>query len=131
MGKRGRQRAREGRQAEPLGDAPTSDHASPDGAHVLTLRGAMTAGTRVAYQRTLAGEDRVAGGAQAREDAWQRAVELLFERLAVRWVVHDVPTEGQRELLARLRAATPEERRFVRDALRAHLAEHFPELPAP
>jgi hypothetical protein len=131
VGKRSRQRARQGRQAEPLPAAPTTDHVSADGAQVLTLRGAMTAGTRTAYARTLAGEDRVAGGTQAREDAWQRAVELLFERLAERWVVHDVPTEGQKALLARFRVATADERRFVRDALRAHLAEHFPELPAP
>jgi hypothetical protein len=31
----------------------------------------------------------------------------------------------------RFRVATPDERRFVRDALRAHTAEHFPELQAP
>ena len=109
VGKRSRQRAREGRQAEPLPDAPTSDHVSGDGAQVLTLRGAMTAGTRVAYRRALAGEDRVAGGAQAREDAWQRAVELLFERLAVRWVVArraDGGPEGAAAALPRGHAAT-------------------------
>jgi hypothetical protein len=129
MGKRSRARARQGRQAEPLPAAPTTDYPSPDGEHVLTLRGAMTAGTRVAYARALSGEDRPAGA--AREDAWQRAVELLFERLAVRWVVHDVPTEGERALLSRLRVASADERRWIRDALRAHLAEHFPELRAP
>ena len=31
----------------------------------------------------------------------------------------------------RLRVATPGERRFVRDALREHVAEHFPDLQAP
>src|SRR3954462_12028746 len=128
MGKRSRARARSGSQPEPLPDAPTTDYPGPD-ASVLTLRGAMTARTRMAYQRALRGEDRPAGA--AREDAWQRAVELLFERLAVRWVVNDVPTEGQKELLLRFRVASQDERRFVRDALRAHLAEHFPELPAP
>ena len=129
MGKRSRARARQGSQPEPLPDAPTTDYPSPDGAQTLTLRGAMTAGTRMAYQRAMSGEDRPAGA--AREDAWHRAVELLFERLAVRWVVNDVPTEGQTELLLRFRVATQDERRFVRDALRAHLAENFPELPAP
>src|SRR3954453_9466414 len=129
MGKRSRARAKQGRQPEPLPDAPATDYASPGGDQVLALRGAMTAGTRMAYQRALAGEDRPPGA--AREDAWQRAVELLFERLAVRWVVNDVPTEGQKELLLRFRVASQDERRFVRDALRAHLAEHFPELPAP
>ena len=72
-----------------------------------------------------------AGRRSSQEDAWQRAVELLFERLAVRWVVAGVPTEGQRELLVRFRVATQDERRVVRDVLREHLAEHFPELEAP
>jgi hypothetical protein len=31
----------------------------------------------------------------------------------------------------RFRVATPDERRFVRDTLRTHAAEHFPELQAP
>jgi hypothetical protein len=128
VGKRSRARARAGRGPEPLPGAPAADYTSPAG-DVLTLRGAMTAGTRTAYRRALAGEDRAPGA--AREDAWQRAVELLFERLAVRWVVGGVPAEGEKELLLRFRAATPDERGAVRAALREHLAEHFPELPAP
>ena len=124
MGKRSRARARQGRQAEPLGDAPVTDYAGPEG-QVLTLRGAMTPRTRSQYAETLGGSP------LSREDAWQRAVEFLFERLAVRWVVAEVPTEGQRELLQRFRVATQDERHFVRDALREHLADHFPELQAP
>jgi hypothetical protein len=46
-------------------------------------------------------------------------------------VIADVATEGQRELLMRFRVATQDERRWVRDVLRAHVAEHFPELSAP
>ena len=69
--------------------------------------------------------------AAARDDVWQRAVELLFERLAVRWTVAGVATEGPAALLARFRAATREERSAVREALRAHLSEHFRELKAP
>jgi hypothetical protein len=42
-----------------------------------------------------------------------------------------VPTEGQRALLLRFRAATPGERGWVRDVLREHVAEHFPDLEAP
>ena len=49
----------------------------------------------------------------------------------MRWVVHDVPTEGQKELLARFRVATQDERRWIRDTLREHLAEHFPDVEAP
>ena len=119
MGKRGRARGR----AERL-EAPTSEYTS-DGGDVVTLRGALTPKTRQEYAATFA------GNLLSQEDAWQRAVELLFEHLAVRWTISGVPTEGQRELLMRLRVATPGERRFVRDALREHVAEHFPDLQAP
>jgi hypothetical protein len=104
--------------------APTSDYADAEG-NVLTLRGSLTASARREHARTLAGSP------LSREDAWQRAVELLFERLAVRWEVAGAPIERQRELLQRFRAASPRERAWVRDALREHCAEHFPELRAP
>jgi hypothetical protein len=119
MGKRSRARGR----AEKL-EAPTSDYRS-DAGDVLTLRGALTPKTRQEYAATFGGNP------LSREDAWQRAVEFLFERLAVRWEVSGVPTEGQKALLMRFRVATPDERRFVRDALREHVAEHFPDVEAP
>ncbi len=119
MGKRSRARGR----AERL-EAPTSEYRS-DAGDVLTLRGALTPKTRQEYAATLSGNP------LSQEDAWHRAVEFLFERLAVRWEIAGVPTEGQKALLVRFRVATGEERRFVRDALREHLAEHFPELQAP
>jgi len=119
MGKRSRARGR----AERL-EAPTSDYTSEDDT-VLTLRGAMTAKTRAEYAAT------IAGNPLSQEDAWQRAVEFLFERLAVRWEISGVPTEGQKALLMRYRVASPDERRFVRDTLREHLAEHFPDMEAP
>ncbi len=108
--------------------APTSDYSDAAG-NVLTLRGSLTAGSRREYAQALAGT----GGraADTREDAWQRAVELLFERLAVRWVIAGSPIDRQRELLARLRMASAEERAWVRQVLREHCAEHFPELQAP
>jgi hypothetical protein len=81
------------------------------------------------YAQTLAGTGGRASDTQ--EDAWQRAVELLFERLAVRWVIAGAPIERQRELLARLRVASPEERAWVRGALREHCAEWFPDVAAP
>jgi hypothetical protein len=104
--------------------APNSDYTDPEG-NVLTLRGSLTAGTRREYARALAGNP------LSMEDAWQRAVELLFERLAVRWEIAGAPLERQRELLARYRAASPGERAWVRDVLRAHCAEHFPDVRAP
>jgi hypothetical protein len=119
MGKRSRARGR----AERL-EAPLSEYRSEAG-DVLTLRGALTPKTRREYAATFA------GNRLSQEDAWQRAVEFLFERLAVRWEISGVPTEGQKALLMRFRVATPDERRAVRDALRAHLAEHFPDVEAP
>jgi len=121
VGKRNRQRARE----QPR--APTSDYASEEHG-VLTLRGVMTPATRREYAAALAGGQ---GPAVTREDAWARGVEFLFERLAVRWVVSGVPTEGQKALLMRFRVATPAERAWVRDVLREHLAEWFPDVQAP
>jgi len=120
MAKRRRERER----PEKL-KAPTSDYRSADGTAVLTLRGAMTPKTRQAYA------DVLAGNILSQEDAWHRAVEFLFERLAVRWEIAGVATEGQKALLMRFRVATQDERRFVRDALREHVTEHFPELQAP
>jgi hypothetical protein len=119
MGKRGRARGK----VEKL-SAPESEYVSEQG-DVLVLRGALTPKTRRRYDETLH------GNVLSQEDAWQRATELLFEHLAVRWVVSDVPTEGQRELLMRFRVATQDERRWIRDVLRKHLAEHFPELESP
>jgi hypothetical protein len=49
----------------------------------------------------------------------------------VRWEIAGVPTEGQKALLMRYRVATQDERRFVRDSVRDHLAEHFPDMEAP
>lgn len=116
MGKRHRRR-------EKL-TAPVSEYRDEDGT-VLRLRGAMTPATRREYAAVLAGNP------LDREDAWQRAVEFLFERLTVEWEIAGVPTGRQKELLARYRMASTQERRFVRDALREHLAENFPELQAP
>ena len=41
------------------------------------------------------------------------------------------PIARQKELLGRFRFASQDERRWIRDVLREHLAEHFPELDAP
>jgi hypothetical protein len=49
----------------------------------------------------------------------------------VRWTIAGAPIAGQRELLARYRAASPDERAWIREALREHCAEHFPDVRAP
>jgi hypothetical protein len=116
MGKRGRGRARL--------RAPISDYTDPAG-NVLSLRGSLSASTRREYAQALASNP------LSREDAWQRAVELLFERLAVRWEIAGAPIDRQRELLARFRAASSAERTWVRSVLREHCAENFPDVDAP
>jgi hypothetical protein len=116
VGKRSRQRSR----AQDL-RAPTTayEHASFG---VLELRGALSPGTRREYAEL---------PARTREDAWQRAVEFLYERLAARWTVAGVAYERQAELLARFRMAGTDERAWIRDVLRAHVADRFPDLDAP
>jgi hypothetical protein len=140
-----RSRAREKLPVPERGSAPSSDYSDEHG-NVLTLRGSLTVSARREYAETLSG----AGGraSTTREDTWQRAVELLFERLAVRWTIAPhggaqgrtqegagrqagAPIKRQRELLARLRAASPDERAWVREALREHCVKHFPDVHAP
>ncbi len=124
MGKRSRRRAAPDRRRPQKLAAPLSEYSDAAG-NVLVLRGALTPATRLQYADTLAGNP------LSREDAWQRAVELLFERLASSWTIAGAAIDGQRELLARYRAASPAERAWIREVLRKHCAEHFPELQAP
>jgi hypothetical protein len=123
VGKRGRRLQRTEKLA-----APNSDYTDAEG-NVLTLRGSLTPGARRDYAQALAGTPGRAAATQ--EDAWQRAGELLFERLAVRWVIAGAPIERQGELLARFRVASAEERAFVREAMREHCEEWFPDVEAP
>jgi hypothetical protein len=124
MGRRSRQRGREDKL-----EAPTTDYASQDGAQVLTLRGALSPKTRAEYAK--ASDPAQARAAANVEDVRARALEFLFERLVVRWVVHEVPTEGARPLLARFRAATRDERAWITGVLRDHCAEWFPDVTVP
>jgi hypothetical protein len=117
-------------ETDPSGQRATNEMAAPISVYTdpeageLELRGSLTPKARAEYAATMsAGLDR--------EDAWQRASELLFERLAVAWTVAGVRAEKQKELLGRYRMASAAERRFVRDSLRAHLAENFPDVEAP
>jgi len=124
MGRRSRRRSREGDAAPPMPDAPTAQYSSDDGM-VLELRCVMSPKTRAQYAKT------VEGNLLSQEDAWHRAMEFLFERLALSWTVNGVETAGQSDLLARLRAASQAERQFVRDSLREHCSEWFPDVKAP
>ena len=91
---------------------------------MLALRGSMTAGSRREY-------DSILKGGLDRDDAWQRATEFLFERLTASWAIAGLEISRQTELLGRYRMASNDERQFVRQALRAHLREHFPEMEGP
>jgi hypothetical protein len=104
--------------------APNSDY-TDTGGNVLTLRGSLTPATRAQYAEVLSGNP------LSREDAWHRAVEFLFERLAVRWEIAGAPIKRQRELLQRFRVSSPEERAWIRVVLREHCEEHFPDVQAP
>lgn len=161
MGKRSRRRAASASAAEPASTSPSTqqlaeladlvdltglsesagrigaadltgapvEYTDPDG-NVLALRVSFPPAARREYMETLSGERGRA--ATTREDAWQRASELLFERLAARWRIAGAPAiERPRELLLRYRAASAQERAWVRDVLREHCAEHFPDVRAP
>ena len=105
--------------------APQLEYPDADGS-VLVLRGSMTPATRGQYAEVLS------GNILSREDAWHRSVEFLFERLVVRWEIAGTPPiTKQKELLARFRFASQDERVWIRGVLREHLAEHFPEMQAP
>jgi hypothetical protein len=105
--------------------APESEYVDAEG-NRLVLRGSMTPATRREYAAALG------GNLLSREDAWQRAVEFLFERLAVRWEIAGTePITRQKELLARFRFASQDERTWIRGVLRRHVGEHFPDVEAP
>jgi hypothetical protein len=116
--------AKKGRRRERV-RAPEYEYRDGDGS-LLVLRGAMTPATRQQYAAVLT------GNVLSQEDAWHRAVEFLFERLAVRWDIAGAdPITRQQDLLGRFRFATADERRWIRDVLREHVAEHFPEMTPP
>ena len=115
MGRRNRQRTKLA--------APADDYHDGEG-NVLRLRGSLTPAARREYADVLA-------AGLHREDARQRAAELLFERLTVSWTIAGLEIDKQKELLGRYRLATGQEREFVRMSLREHAGEHFPELEAP
>jgi hypothetical protein len=117
VGKRQRKRGRAGDTAP----SATTDYTDPGG-NVLTLRDELSAGTL----RKLADLD--AKPAASADDRWQRRVEFLFERLAVRWEIAGLPLDSQKELLGRYRMASSDERREVRAVLARHLGERYPDL---
>ena len=101
--------------------APTVDYVDPEG-NVLTLRQSLSAGTIAKVGEPPAGE------ATSLDDAWRRRSEVLFERLAVRWEIAELPLTDQKMLLGRYRMADAETQRWVRQTIAEHLERHIPEL---
>lgn len=129
MGRRSRKRAAAGG-ADHLPPLEAPEERFDDERHgTLWLRGVMTPRTRQAY--AAASDPSQARAAAGREDIHHRRLEFLFERLVARWEIAGVPAEGPGPLLARYRAASREERDWIRDVLRRHCAEWFPDIDVP
>jgi hypothetical protein len=99
---------------------PTADYTDPEG-NVLTLRQSLSAGT-------IAKVSKASGGGTSLEDAWRRRAELLFERLAVRWEIADLPLTDQKMLLGRYRMADSQTQDWVRKTIASHVERYIPEL---
>jgi hypothetical protein len=115
MAKRQRHRRRQ--------PVPTLDYADAEG-NVLSLRQSLSAGTIAKIGEA------PAGMASSLDDAWRRRSEMLFERLAVRWVIAGLPLTEQAMLLGRYRMADADTQRWVRETIAVHLERHIPELSA-
>jgi hypothetical protein len=109
------------RKRRPREKAPTVDYRDDEG-NVLTLRQSLSAGT----VRKL--EEGPSTAAASQDDAWRRRQEMLFERLAVRWVIAGLPLDEQKMLLGRYRMADPVTQEWVRQTIDEHLRRFIPEL---
>ncbi|HEX6688523.1 MAG TPA: hypothetical protein VF085_07650 [Solirubrobacterales bacterium] len=109
------------RQRRPRQKAPTVDYSDAEG-NVLTLRQSLSAGTIAKL------DDGPVTAATTQEDAWHRRSELLFERLAVRWEIADLPVTDQKMLLGRYRMADAATQEWVRRTIAEHVDRFIPEL---
>lgn len=109
------------KQRRPRQKAATVDYVDAEG-NMLTLRETLSAGTI-----SKLGEG-PATAATSQEDAWHRRSEQLFERLAVRWQIADLPLTDQKMLLGRYRMADPATQQWVRETIAQHLERYIPEL---
>lgn len=114
MGKRGRKRQASAAGSD-VAKVPPVEYADADG-NKLLLRGELKAG---ALERVRAAHLKDAANT---EDVWQRQTEMLFELLAVEWVIYDLPITKPKELLARYRMADADTRKWVRSTIDEHVA---------
>jgi hypothetical protein len=110
-----------GKKRRPRTKTATVDYADPEG-NTLTLRQSLSAGTIAKLA------EGPATAATSQEDAWHRRSELLFERLAVRWEIADLPLTEQKMLIGRYRMADSATQQWVRETIAEHLERHIPEL---
>lgn len=101
--------------------APTVDYTDAEG-NVLTLRQSLSAGTIAKL------DEGPASVAASQEDAWHRRSELLFERLAVRWEIAELPLTDQKMLLGRYRMADASTQEWVRRTIAEHVERFIPQL---
>lgn len=99
----------------------TSSYVNEEG-DTLVLRDELSPGTIGKIKESIEKQ------AYSVDDVWQRRAELIFERLVVSWEIAGLPLDDQKMLLGRYRMGTPDERRWVRETIDAHLREHIPEL---
>lgn len=109
------------KQRRPRQKAPTVEYADPEG-NTLTLRQSLSPATIAKL-----GEG-PATAATSQEDAWHRRSELLFERLAVRWEIAELPLTDQKMLLGRYRMADQLTQQWVRETIAIHIERYIPEL---
>lgn len=109
------------KQRRPRQKAPTVEYTDAEG-NTLTLRQSLGPATIAKL-----GEGPTTAAA-SQEDAWHRRSELLFERLAVRWEIADLPLTDQKMLLGRYRMADQPTQQWVRETIATHLERYIPEL---
>lgn len=114
MGKRGRKRQASAASSG-AAKVPPVEYADADG-NKLLLRGELKAGALERVRGT-----RLKDAANS-EDVWQRQTEMLFELLAVEWIIYDLPITKPKELLARYRMADSDTRAWVRATIDEHVA---------
>jgi hypothetical protein len=112
---------RKGKNRRERSPGPTVDYTDSEG-NVLTLRQSLSAGTIAKLSEAST------GGGTSLDDAWRRRTELLFERLAVRWEIADLPLADQKMLLGRYRMADSQTQDWVRKTIASHVERYIPEL---
>jgi hypothetical protein len=116
---------RSSRQKPPKLKAPSVRYDGGPAGLAIELRAGLPLPARARYH------DEIHDLRRSTDDSWQRGLEFLWEQLGSLWDVNDAPITARKELLGRYRFASQEERKFVRDCLRTHLAEYFPEMERP